>query len=175
MRTLSLSIVSLCVLAGCGGGSSNSSTPVPINSVPTIAMIADLTVSGNGSGSTMISINDDATPVSDLVVSASADSATLLPADGLVLSGTGAQRTLDVVPALDEVGDATVTVTVSDAQGLRASTTFAVSVVPVQTPVAQFTRDLFQIQPTASPVLINALQLVNDAENDGFDDLLASP
>lgn len=175
MRTALFLLALGGLLAGCGGGSSNRAPIAPVNAAPTVAAISDITVLGNGSDSIAFAIDDDTTAAANLTVVATSDAEQLLPQTGLALSGTGTSRTLDLAPALDELGSAGVTVTVTDAEGLSASASFIVSVIARDVPIAQFTRDLFAVDRDAEPTLVNALMLGNDAQNDGFEDLLASP
>ncbi|GAB3251173.1 M9 family metallopeptidase [Chitinimonas naiadis] len=59
-------------------------------------------------------VSDKETAAGRLTVSAVAADSSLIPAAGLVLSGTDAQRTLRITPAADKTGETSITVTVSD-------------------------------------------------------------
>ena len=77
-----------------------------------------------------LTIGDVETPATALTVTATSSNVALVPDANLVLSGTGADRTLVVTPAANQAGTATITVTVSDG---TASTpqTFTVTVTAV--------------------------------------------
>jgi hypothetical protein len=71
---------------------------------------------GNSTDLISFLISDPDTPVAELLVTATSDNTALVPndPDALILAGTGAERTLQVVPIPDQCGTATITVTVSD-------------------------------------------------------------
>ena len=90
-----------------------------------------------------LTIGDVETPATALTVTATSSNVALVPDANLVLSGTGADRTLVVTPAANQAGTATITVTVSDG---TASTpqTFTVTVTavndaPTLAPIADVT------------------------------------
>jgi hypothetical protein len=68
-------------------------------------------------------------------VTATSNNTTLIPNAGLVVTGTGASRTLDITPALNantpSNGTATITVTVTATNGRTATDTFVVAVTDV--------------------------------------------
>lgn len=159
------------LLAGCGGSGGDSDLPV-VNQVPTISAVADVTIDGNGTASTSVTIGDDQTDADSLLVAAISDAPGLLPESGIILASTGASRAIDLQPLIDELGVATVTLTVTDAQGLRASTEFRVTVTARDAALASLTRMLFAAPRNAEPTPINALNVVDDAAFDDFNDLL---
>ena len=97
----------------------------------------------------------------------------VVPDDGLVLAGSGADRTITVTPVDDVTGDAFITIVVTDPTGLSASASFLLVVDPEQRSMNQFARDTFATEADDEPVLINAVEFVMDAEEDDFADLLA--
>jgi VCBS repeat-containing protein len=78
-----------------------------------------------------LSVGDDATAPGSLVVTAVSSNTDLIPAAGLVLSGSGANRTLTITPAADRFGTATITVQVDDGAGGVLTRTFVLTVNPV--------------------------------------------
>lgn len=113
-----------------------------INDVPTITTISNRTINEDSATAPInFTISDVETPSGQLVVTASSSDAELIPANGLVLSGTTAARSLIVTPAADHFGTATITVNVSDGTASK-STSFLLTVnntsdVPV-VPAATF-------------------------------------
>jgi hypothetical protein len=102
-----------------------------INDAPTISNLADQSVDEDAStGALAFTVGDAETAVANLTVTATSSNPTLLPAAGLVLGGTGANRTITVTPGVNQSGSALVTVTVSDGS-LTAIEAFTVSVAPV--------------------------------------------
>jgi hypothetical protein len=74
-------------------------------------------------------IGDLETTPDGLDVSATSSNPTLIPEAGLELGGAGASRTITVIPAAGQTGNAVVTITVDDLQ-LRVSRSFHVMVLP---------------------------------------------
>ena len=101
------------------------------NSPPTISNIADQTTAEDTStGPISFTIGDAETAASSLVLSGSSSNPTLVPNGNIVFGGSGANRTVAVLPATNQSGSATITVTVSDG-ALTASDTFVLTVTPV--------------------------------------------
>jgi hypothetical protein len=85
------------------------------NVPPTMTTIGDRPIPVDGStGPIPLTIADDHTPADQLTVTVTSSNTTLVPGGGLVLGGSGANRTLSVTPAAQEAGIATITVTVTD-------------------------------------------------------------
>jgi VCBS repeat-containing protein len=82
-------------------------------------------------------VGDVETAAGSLTVTGSSDNTDLVPNDGIVFGGSGADRTVTVTPAADGNGQATITVTVTDGDAGSKTTTFTVDVTPVNdAPVA---------------------------------------
>lgn len=78
-----------------------------------------------------VTIGDVETPAGSLTVSASSSNKVLVPDNRIYLSGSGASRNARVVPADNEFGTTTITLTVTDGSGLTRTDTFVLSVNPV--------------------------------------------
>ena len=100
---------------------------------PTIGSIAAQSTPEDTPLAVPFTLGDPDTPLANLGVQVSASNPALLPAGGLVLSGTGASRTLTITPAGNQSGGSTVTIAVSDATATSA-TSFSVSVTAVNDP-----------------------------------------
>ncbi len=79
-------------------------------------------------GSTAFTVGDAETPAGSLVVTAMSSNPALVSASGIVLGGSGADRTVMVTPKKNRTGTAVITLTVTDAGGLTATDTFVVTV-----------------------------------------------
>jgi len=169
MRSVTI-LIALVFTSACGGGGGNNPPPVPINAVPTISAVPDQQIDGNSQATITISIDDDGTPLNDLTVSATSSNGALLP-DPQV-SSEGATRTVSLVPTPDELGSSQISLAVTDAQGLTATVMFNVTVNAVNQSLSQFVRDAFATGESGNVQLINALEFVNDAQDDDFSDLL---
>ncbi|MFO0847152.1 MAG: FG-GAP-like repeat-containing protein [Gemmataceae bacterium] len=106
---------------------------VPTAGAPVVSPIANQQVPAGGStGPLAFAVADDRTAAADLRVTVTTSDPTLFPPAGLVLRGSGADRTLTVTPAEGLAGTGTVTVLVTDGDGLTTSITFRVTVVPAE-------------------------------------------
>ncbi len=85
-----------------------------VNDDPTITPIEDQSIAFNSStGPIDFTVDDIETP-GTLTVSGSSNNTTLVPDANIVVTGTGASRTVTVTPAADQSGNATITLTVDD-------------------------------------------------------------
>ena len=79
----------------------------------------------------VFTVGDAISPLETLVLSAVCSNPDLIPADGLVLSGTGSSRTLTLTPALDAYGSATISLTAVDEYGLSSARQIQVEIQAV--------------------------------------------
>ena len=87
----------------------------PVNDAPTIANIADRTIDQNtATGPIGFVIGDAETAAASLVLSAGSSNPGLVPIQNIVFGGSGSSRTVNVTPATNQTGTATINVTVSD-------------------------------------------------------------
>lgn len=101
--------------AGNSGYSNTASGTTPANTPPTITAIADVVINKNtNTGAIAFTVGDATTPVGSLTVTASSSNTTLVPNANIVLGGTGASRTVTVTPVTNQIGTATITITVND-------------------------------------------------------------
>ena len=93
----------------------------PVNDAPTIANMADRTIDQNTStGPIGFTIGDVDTAATNLVLSAGSSNPSLVPIQSIVFGGSGSSRTVNVSPATNQTGAATISVMVSD--GERSAT-----------------------------------------------------
>lgn len=99
------------------------------NQPPTISGIADVSIlEDSTTGPLAFTVDDPESPASSLTVTATSSNPVLAPDGNLALGGSGANRTIEVIPSADQNGMTDVTVTVEDLDGGSASTTFRVTV-----------------------------------------------
>ena len=111
-----------------------SITVVPINHPPTISDLADQTTNpGLGVGPLAIAVDDADQPAESLVLVADSDNPALVPASNIIFGGTGANRTITVMPAANLSGTAVLTIAVTDGS-LSTSTAFVLTVDPAVPP-----------------------------------------
>ena len=106
-------------------------TGLPANTSPTLSVIANQSMAEDAVlGAVAFTVGDAETSAGNLILSASSSNAGLIPANNIVLGGSGGSRTISLAPAANQNGSANITVTVSD--GLAStSRTFTVSVSAV--------------------------------------------
>jgi uncharacterized protein (DUF1800 family) len=98
-----------------------------MNFPPTVSNIADQ-VTNTGTVTVSIAVGDPDMDANSVAIKASSDNLTLLPqSTSYAFSGSGATRALTITSALNQVGTATVTVTVGDGL-LTTSDTFLLTV-----------------------------------------------
>jgi sugar lactone lactonase YvrE len=105
-------------------------TITPVNDTPTLSSVANQTLSEDSStGDLAFTVGDVETAADSLTVTATSSNTGLVPNDpaNLVLGGSGASRTLNVVPAASASGSTTITLSVSDGSA-STSTNFTVDV-----------------------------------------------
>ena len=103
------------------------------NSAPTISNVADQSIGVNtATGAFAVIVGDVETPAASLSLAKTSSNTTLVPLANIVLGGSGANRTVTVTPAANQIGSATITVTVSDG-ALSASDSFNLEVTATAT------------------------------------------
>ncbi len=104
------------------------------NDPPTLQDIADQIIPQDTSTPRVpFQIADPDDAATSLVVTAVSSDLDLVPAEGIVLAGTGGTRRLAVTPAAGQSGSAVIRVTVTDPSGAQASDAFVLTVVPPMT------------------------------------------
>lgn len=105
-----------------------------VSDTPTLTdipnQVIDLGVASTGT--IAFTTGDTETPAASLVVTAASSNTTLLPAAGMVLGGSGANRTVTLNPAANQVGTSTVSITVTDEHGASVTKSFLFSVDPIR-------------------------------------------
>jgi subtilisin family serine protease len=136
----------------------------PLNQPPTISAIPNQSINeGTATGELSFTVGDSETAAAALTVTAAAQNSALVPADGLILGGAGANRTLRVAPSPTGTGSTQILVSVADELGASVSASFALTVnaqAPVINPVANVL--LLEDAPIA-PVALTGIRSGNPA------------
>ena len=102
------------------------------NTAPTIGAISDqTTLEDTATGAIPFTVGDVETEMGSPTVTATSSDISVVPADGIVLGGSGANRTITLSPVANASGTSTITVTVTDGGGLSATRSFALTVTAV--------------------------------------------
>jgi len=106
-------------------------TVAAVNDAPFITAIADQSIQEDGAtGALAFTVGDIETAATSLSVTATSSNQTLVPNAGIVLGGSGANRTVAINPAANQSGSAVISVAVSDGS-LSTVSSFVVTVLPV--------------------------------------------
>jgi len=135
------------------------------NSAPTLSAIGSQATGQDTPLSLTFNVSDGESPVSSLMVSAAADGTSVFPADGVVLSGDGAMRTLTLTPFEATAGMATITLQVTDPQGAMTSRSFQVAVKVRDGSLRSVALDTFAKGEADEPTTVNGWTMQNDADD----------
>ncbi|HMP84387.1 MAG TPA: Ig-like domain-containing protein, partial [Verrucomicrobiota bacterium] len=116
------------------GQSQNSTTSrtftVSVNGAPTITKLDDVTIYANtNTGPIAFEVGDSETPAANLIVWATSSNPSLVSETGIILGGGSSNRTVTLTPVVEQTGEATVTLTVSDGS-VSSETSFQLTVLP---------------------------------------------
>jgi hypothetical protein len=158
------------LVAGCGGGMQGGS-----NEMPQIAALADTSINQDTStGPIGFAVSDRETSADALTIEVASSDSTLLPLEGIVVGGSGANRTITVTPAPAQTGSGVVTLTVADGQGARSARSFRVTVSAVLVSFKDWTTTAYGTPEGELPATVDGFTFQPDADDDpaAFDSLL---
>ena len=123
-----------------------------VNNPPTITSIANQTIPEDSqTGPLAFTIGDAETPIADLTLTPTSSNLGLVPNNQVLLVGAGSMRNVNVIPVINQIGQTTITLELSD--GLLSSTTsFNVMVTALDDP------------PTITPIVD---QVINEDSQTG--------
>jgi hypothetical protein len=155
------------LVAGCGGSDKPGMAPAPTgNTMPVISGITDkISDQDMTLGPIEFGIADAESDVSTLKVAAAADGSALFPADGVVVSGSGATRSLTLTPFEATTGTATIAVLVSDPDGASTTRTFNVTVRARSASMRDVALDTFAKAEADPQTAVNGLTFDQDADD----------
>jgi hypothetical protein len=167
-KNLVLLAATTLVVAACS--SHDNKSPMgpsnPVNQAPTIAAVADQSVDQDTVvGPISIAVGDQETAAAMLTVTAGVNSGDVFPADGVVVSGTGATRTLTLTPFEAATGVATIALIVQDAEGASTTSSFKVTVNAKPASVKTVALSTFAKGETDDATVVNGLTFTQDADD----------
>jgi subtilisin-like proprotein convertase family protein len=118
------------------------------NSPPSISDVPDqLTTVNTATAAIPVIVGDAETPAGSLTMSASSSNTALVPNGNILFGGSGANRTVTVMPTAGQTGTSTVTITVNDGTS-SASDTFVLNVALSAVGTFSFTNAAFVTIPS---------------------------
>jgi hypothetical protein len=164
-------------LAACGGGGydGGGNPPPPAKQAPTIVGLANQTLPQDTSTPVLtFQVSDTDSGANALTVTATSSDTTIIPAAGIVLGGSGANRTLQITPAAEVFGNATITIRAVDPDGLFAQQMVGVTVNGVFVSFTMRVMDIFGDAENAEPRSLRGFTFTQDADDNpnAFDPLL---
>ena len=124
---------------------------------PTISAIPDYHIDENSSVGPIFLTNGDAAFIpANLDILVKSSNPTLVPDGNILLGGSGSNRTMTVVPAIDEAGRAIITYTASDGIS-NASTSFRLTVTPTAP-----SRFIYRMIEAESAALVSPMAVASD-------------
>ncbi len=104
---------------------------VSVNDPPTISSLADQTTAEDTPATSSFTIDDVETAEASLTLTAASSNTSLVSTSNISFGGSGASRTVTARPATNQFGSTLITVTVRDASGATASSSYTLTVSPV--------------------------------------------
>lgn len=124
-------------LTGLGSASSSFTVTVrPVNDAPTLTPIGNRGIPEDYRHTVSFGVSDADDAIATLAVTGRSSNPLLVPDANLIFAGTESSRTVTIVPATNQSGIVTITLTVRDPAGATASTSFQVNIVAVNDPPA---------------------------------------
>jgi len=179
-RNLGLAVVAALSagLAACSGsndGGDNTPPPPPAKQAPRLVGLANQTLPQDTTTPVLtFQVSDADSGANAVTVTATSSDQSIIPAAGIVLGGSGANRTLQITPAPDVFGNAMITIRAADPDGLAAQQVIGVTVNGVFMSFKGTLIDIFGDDPNGEPRSLRGFTFQQDADNDptAFDPLL---
>ena len=117
------------VVSDSAGATTSNEAILTVLAPPTISRISDQVGTRNRpTGSIPFIIGDAETPADQLQLSTTSSNTRLVPDTNVLLTGRGADWSVIVLPSSNQSGQAMITITVTDAEGATAETSFNLTV-----------------------------------------------
>ena len=152
------------VVTACGGGG-GSEPDYPANSAPMLSGITNKVADQDTTITLDFGVADRDSDPGSLTVEVAADGTGLVPADGMVLSGSGSTRTLTLTPLEATGGTAAITLRVVDPQGAATTRSFQLTVNLRNASVKAMALDTFAKSESDTPTTINGWTIQQDADD----------
>jgi hypothetical protein len=161
-------------LVACSGGGYSPPQP-PARQAPQIVGLADQTLPQDTATPVLsFTVSDVDSGAGSVTLTALSSDANLIPAAGIVLGGSGANRTLQITPAAESFGTATLTIRAVDPDALVAQQMIRVTVNGVFVSFLGTLSELFATDENGDQRALSGFTFTLDADDDpaAFDALL---
>lgn len=178
--TIGNAVAGMVLIAAAGltacSGSGGGSTPAPSEKQPPqIQGLKDQSLNQDTATEPLpFQLSDADSAVGGLVVTARSSDASVIPSGGIALGGSGGSRTVQITPAAEAIGTATITVRAMDPDGLASEATFKVTVNGVFVSFLSTTNEVFGTAESGAVRSLVGFTFTQDADDDpaAFDTLL---
>jgi hypothetical protein len=154
------------VVAACGSDGRAPAPPPPAaNTAPVMSAITDRSADQDTAVPIEFGIADRESDVGTLTLTATADSAGVFPADGVLLGGSGTTRTLTLTPLESATGTTAITLTLTDPDGASVARTFNVTVNARAASMRGAALTTFAKAETDEATAINGFTFSQDADD----------
>jgi hypothetical protein len=179
-KLLGRSIAALLMTAGlaaCGGGGGygGGNSPPVTKQAPQIGGLSNQTLPQDTSTPVLtFQVSDADSGANAVTVTATSSDPSIIPAAGIVLGGSGGNRTLQITPAPEVFGNATITIRAVDPDGLVAQQVVGVTVNGVFVSFTMTVIDTFGDAANSEPRSLRGFTFTQDADDDpnAFNSLL---
>jgi hypothetical protein len=180
LQTTLLTTLVASLLSACGGGGGyDDDPPAPPpaqqKQAPQIMGLQDQSMNQDTSTPMLpFQVSDADSGASALTVTALSSDTSVIPEEGIALDGSGGSRTLQITPAADVIGEATVTIRAVDPDGLSAERIVRVTVNGVFVSFRGMTNEVFVMAEEDDERSMSGFTVTPDADDDptAFDNLL---
>lgn len=173
--TLVAALSAAALIQGCSSGGGNVNGGPPAAQAPRISGLSALIVEQDTVVPAQIfRLEDGDTPISQLELSVTTSDSVLLPLRGIVIEGSGAERTLRITPNADGTGTASVMLTARDPGGLTGTATLEVRINPVLVAFSSVANTAFSAADGGAAAKVFGVTVQPDVDEDprAFDTLL---
>lgn len=171
IRNALVAVIVAGTLSACGGGNGYSQ----INRNPQIQGLTNQSSPQDTLiGPLAFTISDADSDAGGVVVTATSSDTSIIPNDNIVIAGTGASRTLQLMPAADVLGTTTITVRAVDPAGNTTTATLQVQVNGVFVSFLDTALTTFAIGENGDQSKVAGVTFTPDADDNAtaFDSLL---
>jgi hypothetical protein len=160
-----LAALSAGLLPACSGGGGYDSPPQPAAQAPTIVGLADQSLPQDTTTPVLsFQVSDADSGADSVTVTATSSDPAIIPAEGIVLGGSGANRTLQITPAPEVFGEATITIRAVDPGGLAAQQIVRVTVNGVFVSFTTTVNEWFALAENDDERVLSGFTFTQDAD-----------